>query len=119
MQPWIMIQTGMVTGWEDKMNIREELGKRMLFFDGGLGSLLQARGLKPGELPETWNLSKPEELLAIHKEYLEAGADIILANTFGANRFKYDHLQEIVEAAVKNAKKAAEECGRNAYVALD
>ena len=50
MQPWIMIQTGMVTGWEDKMNIREELGKRMLFFDGGLGSLLQARGLKPGEL---------------------------------------------------------------------
>lgn len=91
----------------------------MLFFDGGLGSLLQARGLKPGELPETWNLSKPEELLAIHKEYLEAGADIILANTFGANRFKYDHLQEIVEAAVKNAKKAAEECGRNAYVALD
>ncbi len=119
MQPWIMIQTGMVTGWEDKMNIREELGKRMLFFDGGLGSLLQARGLKPGELPETWNLSKPEELLAIHKEYLEAGADIILANTFGANRFKYDHLQEIAEAAVKNAKKAAEECGRNAYVALD
>lgn len=119
MQPWIMIQTGMVTGWEDKMNIREELGKRMLFFDGGLGSLLQARGLKPGELPETWNLSKPEELLAIHKEYLEAGADIILANTFGANRFKYDHLQEIVEAAVKNAKKAVEECGRNAYVALD
>ena len=45
MQPWIMLQTGMVTGWEDKMNIREELGKRMLFFDGGLGSLLQARGL--------------------------------------------------------------------------
>lgn len=101
------------------MNIREELGKRMLFFDGGLGSLLQARGLKPGELPETWNLSKPEELLAIHKEYLEAGADIILANTFGANRFKYDNLQEIVEAAVKNAKKAVTECGRNAYVALD
>ena len=78
MQPWIMIQTGMVTGWEDKMNIREELGKRMLFFDGGLGSLLQARGLKPGELPETWNLSKPEELLAIHKEYLEAGATLFL-----------------------------------------
>lgn len=91
----------------------------MLFFDGGLGSLLQARGLKPGELPETWNLSKPEELLAIHKEYLEAGADIILANTFGANRFKYDNLQEIVEAAVKNAKKAVAECGCNAYVALD
>ena len=101
------------------MDIREELGKRILFFDGGLGSLLQARGLKPGELPETWNLSKPQELVAIHKEYLEAGADIILANTFGANRLKYDNLRDIVEAAVKNARRAVAECGRKAYVALD
>lgn len=101
------------------MDIREEMGKRILFFDGGLGSLLQARGLKPGELPETWNLSKPEELIAIHKEYLEAGADIILANTFGANRFKYENLEEIVTAAVHNAQKAVQECGRKAYVALD
>lgn len=101
------------------MDIREEMGKRILFFDGGLGSLLQARGLKPGELPETWNLSKPEELIAIHKEYLEAGADIILANTFGANRFKYENLEEIVIAAVHNAQKAVQECGRKAYVALD
>lgn len=104
---------------ENVMNIKEELGKRMLFFDGGLGSLLQERGLKPGELPETWNLTRPEELIAIHKEYLEAGADIILANTFGANRFKYEHLEEIVEAAVHNAKKAIEESGKKAYVALD
>lgn len=101
------------------MDIREELGKRILFFDGGLGSLLQERGLKPGELPETWNLTRPEELLAIHKEYLAAGADIILANTFGANRFKYDNLEEIVEAAVQNAKRAVAEAGRKAYVALD
>lgn len=101
------------------MDIREEMGKKILFFDGGLGSLLQARGLKPGELPETWNLSKPEELIAIHKEYLEAGADIILANTFGANRFKYENLEEIVTAAVHNAQKAVQECGRKAYVALD
>lgn len=101
------------------MDIREEMGKRILFIDGGLGSLLQARGLKPGELPETWNLSKPEELIAIHKEYLEAGADIILANTFGANRFKYENLEEIVTAAVHNAQKAVQECGRKAYVALD
>ena len=101
------------------MDIREEMGKRILFFDGGLGSLLQARGLKPGELPETWNLSKPEELIAIHKEYLAAGADIILANTFGANRFKYENLEEIVTAAVHNAQKAVQECGRKAYVALD
>lgn len=101
------------------MDIREELGRRIIFFDGGLGSLLQERGLKPGELPETWNLTRPEVLYDIHRAYLEAGADIILANTFGANGFKYDNLEEIVTAAVVNAKKAVADSGRKAYVALD
>lgn len=91
----------------------------MLFFDGGMGSLLQERGLKQGELPETWNLKKPEELIRIHREYLEAGADIVLANTFGANRFKYDNLDEIIAAGIANAKTAVRESGKNAYVALD
>lgn len=101
------------------MNIRDEFGKRMLFFDGGMGSLLQERGLKQGELPETWNLKKPEELIRIHREYLEAGADIVLANTFGANRFKYDNLDEIIAAGIANAKTAVRESGKKAYVALD
>ena len=101
------------------MDIREELGRRIIFFDGGLGSLLQERGLKPGELPETWNLTRPEVLYDIHRAYLDAGADIILANTFGANGFKYDNLEEIVMAAVVNAKKAVADSGRKAYVALD
>lgn len=101
------------------MDIREELGGRIIFFDGGLGSLLQERGLKPGELPETWNLTRPEVLYDIHRAYLDAGADIILANTFGANGFKYDNLEEIVTAAVVNAKKAVADSGRKAYVALD
>ena len=101
------------------MDIREELGRRIIFFDGGLGSLLQERGLKPGELPETWNLTRPEVLYDIHRAYLDAGADIILANTFGANGFKYDNLEEIVTAAVVNAKKAVADSGRKAYVALD
>lgn len=91
----------------------------MLFFDGGMGSLLQERGLKQGELPETWNLKKPEELIRIHREYLEAGADIVLANTFGANRFKYDNLDEIIAAGIANAKTAVRESGKKAYVALD
>lgn len=103
----------------ESMNIRDEFGKRMLFFDGGMGSLLQERGLKQGELPETWNLKKPEELIRIHREYLEAGADIVLANTFGANRFKYDNLDEIIAAGITNAKTAVRESGKNAYVALD
>lgn len=101
------------------MDIREELGRRIIFFDGGLGSLLQERGLKPGELPETWNLTRPEVLYDIHRAYLDAGADIILANTFGANGFKYDNLEEIVTAAVVNAKKAVADSGLKAYVALD
>ena len=103
----------------ESMNIRDEFGKRMLFFDGGMGSLLQERGLEQGELPETWNLKKPEELIRIHREYLEAGADIVLANTFGANRFKYDNLDEIIAAGIANAKIAVRESGKKAYVALD
>lgn len=102
------------------MGIREEFGKRILFFDGGLGSLLQERGLQVGELPETWNIHHPEALYQIHSEYLAAGADIILANTFGANIFKYpDNLEEIITLGIKNAKKAVADSGKNAYVALD
>lgn len=101
------------------MNILDELGRRILFFDGGLGSLLQERGLEPGELPETWNLTRPEILIDIHKAYINAGADIINANTFGANRFKFDNLEEIITAGIANAKKAVAETGKKAYVALD
>ena len=79
------------------MTIREEIGKRILFFDGGMGTLLQEQGLQAGELPETWNLKNPEPIIQILKAYLAAGADIILANTFGANRFKYGgDLEKIV-----------------------
>lgn len=102
------------------MTIREEIGKRILFFDGGMGTLLQEQGLQAGELPETWNLKNPEPIIQIHKAYLAAGADIILANTFGANRFKYgEDLENIVTAGVANAKKAVAESGKKAYVALD
>ena len=102
------------------MTIREEIGKRILYFDGGMGTLLQEQGLQAGELPETWNLKNPEPIIQIHKAYLAAGADILLANTFGANRFKYgEDLEKIVTAGVANAKKAVAESGKKAYVALD
>lgn len=102
------------------MKFREILGKRILFLDGGMGTLLQERGLVPGELPETWNLTKQEAVKEIHKAYLEAGADIILANTFGANGLKFaENLNEIVVAGVKNAKAAVAESGKDALVALD
>ncbi|MBE5972150.1 MAG: homocysteine methyltransferase [Lachnoclostridium sp.] len=105
------------------MGIREELRQRRLFFDGGMGSLLQAKGLKPGELPETWNLLHPEIIVGIHRDYLDAGADIITTNTFGVNRFKYKKeqgfsVEEVTAAAVANAKKAVESAGHG-FVALD
>ena len=55
------------------MDFRKLLGKKILFFDGGMGTLLQERGLQPGEVPETWNILHPEIIRQIHKEYLSAG----------------------------------------------
>lgn len=102
------------------MSILNEVGKRIIFFDGGMGTLLQKAGLKAGELPENWNINNPEPVIKIHRDYAMAGADIILANTFGANEFKFpDNLEEIIEAGVKNAKKAIVEAGTNAVVGLD
>lgn len=101
------------------MAFRDELGKRIIFYDGGMGTLLQQRGLKTGELPETWNLSKPDIIYGIHQEYLEAGADIVLANTFGANRFKFENVEQLVEEGVRLAKKACSDCGKTAYASLD
>lgn len=101
------------------MRITEEMKVRRLFCDGGMGSLLQAQGLKAGELPELWNLTHPEVIVGIHRQYLEAGADIMTTNTFGANRLKYgDKLGEVVTAAVRNARAAVKEAGHG-YVALD
>ena len=71
------------------MGILEELKRRIVFFDGGMGSLLQAKGLKPGELPELWNITHPEILAEIHESYLDAGCDILTTNTFGANGLKF------------------------------
>lgn len=105
--------------------IRERLGKELLFFDGGMGTLLQEKGLKPGELPELWNITHPEEIREIHRQYIEAGSDIVLTNTFGANALKFHHdscsLEETVSAAVEHVKSAAGQCGRagSVYTALD
>ncbi len=103
------------------MKFLEKLGRKRLFCDGGTGTILQEKGLKAGEFPETWNLTHPKEIISLHKAYLEAGSDIINTNTFGANAIKYpDTLREIVEAAVENAKEAKRQAGReDAYIALD
>ena len=83
------------------MGILELLKKGTVYLDGGMGTLLQVRGLKPGENPEEWNLTHPEEVTAIHRAYFDAGSNMVCANTFGANplRFEMDHLEQIVAAA--------------------
>ena len=95
------------------MNFREVLGRQILFFDGGMGTLLQERGLKAGEVPETWNIVQPECIRQIHKEYLMAGSNIISANTFGVNAFKCKNLpytvDELVTAGIQLVQEAIQE----------
>ncbi len=110
------------------MNIKELLSNGLLYFDGGTGTILQAQGLMPGELPETWNTKYPERITALHRSYFEAGCNIIKTNTFGANRLKFDgkdgreDVKTIVTAAINNAKKAVEETAymnKLHFIALD
>lgn len=102
--------------------IIKKIGQHPVFFDGALGTVLQTKGLRPGEAPELWNISHPNVILELHRHYLEAGADIVKANTFGANAFKCRengiNSGEIVKTAVQLAKKATEHAGHGA-VALD
>lgn len=101
------------------MCVLKELGKRILFFDGGMGTMLQSNGLAPGEQPELWNLTHSDVVRKIHRAYRAAGADIIKTNTFGANRFKYpevDVLERVVAEGVRLAREAA---GNGGLVAMD
>ena len=106
-----------------KHDISPLLGRQRLIADGGMGTLLQARGLLPGASPEDWNLTHPEELVAIHRAYLEAGADYIQTNTFGATREKYHGdapLEKIISAGVSLARQAADGFDdKPRFVALD
>ena len=98
----------------------DRIGKEWIFFDGAMGTMIQKAGLQPGEFPETWNLSHPEALIQIHRAYLDAGCHIINANTFGANRLKFNNVEEIVSSGIQLARKAIAQSGRkDAYVALD
>lgn len=107
------------------MGILDLLGKRIVFFDGATGTYLQENGLGPGEFPEYWNITNSDIIVQMHKGFLNAGSDIILTNTFGANCFKFNtddfSVEKIVDAAIKNAKIAINETvgEGNAYIAMD
>lgn len=94
----------------------------ILFLDGGMGTQLQGKGLQPGEMPEAWNVSRPKDILAVHEEYFKAGADIVYANTFGANPAKYHGsapIEDVIAAGVSIAREAATTVGGKRGVALD
>ena len=104
------------------MNVLEYLNNNILYLDGGMGTLLQKRGLMPGELPELWNLDHADVIVDIHKSYLDAGSLVISTNTFGANSLKFSdsELDRIIGAAIANARRAIALSGKNnAFVALD
>ena len=94
---------------------------QLIFLDGAMGTMLQNAGLQPGELPELLALTNPALLTGIHRQYIDAGTQIVYANTFGANRRKLAKLghtvDEVVSAAVAAAKAAC--AGTDAKVAVD
>ena len=95
--------------------------KPFVLLDGAMGTMLQKAGLPLGAVPELLNLTNPEQILAVHRAYIQAGADVIYANTFGANRHKLagsgHAAAEVVAAGVAIARRAAE--GTGCLVALD
>lgn len=105
------------------MKLLDYLKASKLYLDGGMGTLLQSRGLMAGELPERWNISHPDVICDIHRAYYDAGSNVVSTNTFGANALKFSHgeLEDIIRAAVDNAKRARE-CSKNGgdkFIALD
>ena len=95
---------------------RQEFARRLrsevLILDGSMGAFLQARGLPDGYAPDLWNVEQPDAIIAVHREYVNAGADILLTNTFGASRLRLaeynaaDRVRELNAAAVQNARRA-------------
>ena len=101
------------------MKITERIKKDRLFFDGGTGSVLQGKGLLPGEPTELMNTKDPEAVISLHLAYLLAGADVIKTNSFGINSLKCDEVEKELTLAVGLAKEAIRRSGKEAYVAFD
>ncbi|MBR4728094.1 MAG: homocysteine S-methyltransferase family protein [Clostridia bacterium] len=107
------------------MKITDYMQTHLLLLDGGMGTLLQAAGLRPGEAPERWNLDPLHRSLVcnIHRQYFEAGSNLVNANTFGANRLHYneEELEAVVAAGLELARKARAEAAGDQpkYIALD
>ena len=101
-----------------KAKISELIRQKRVYFDGGFGTMLQKRGLTPETPPELWNVTHPEIIEDVHRQYLEAGCNVITTNTFGVNSLKYENYDELIKNAIGCARSAAKDF-ENAYVAFD
>ena len=105
------------------MTFREYLRDNIVYLDGAMGTLLQKNGLRPGEHPERMCIKHPEVVTRIHRDYFDAGSNVVCTNTFGANCLKFgtDELDAIIGAAIANARRAARESvgEQPKWVALD
>lgn len=105
------------------MDFRSFLKDNVVILDGSMGTLLQNRGLKPGEKPETWNITHPDIIEDVHLSYYNAGSNVVSTNTFGANTLKYSEteLEDIVKNAIRVAKNARDRSTNTApkFIALD
>ncbi|HIS00348.1 MAG TPA: homocysteine S-methyltransferase family protein [Candidatus Excrementavichristensenella intestinipullorum] len=101
------------------MKFLEHLKAGLTYFDGAMGTQLMARGLGPGQAPESWNLSHPQQVLAIHRDYLAAGCQVISSNTFGAHPLKWENAPQLVQAGLSIARQAVDGWEGPAWVALD
>lgn len=103
------------------MNFNEYIKKNIVIFDGAMGTMLQKKGLELGQVPETLNIAERDKIIEIHKEYIQAGANVITSNTFGANELKLAKcgytVEEIIDAAISLANEAKED--KEVFVALD
>ncbi|WP_019229479.1 homocysteine S-methyltransferase family protein [Sedimentibacter sp. B4] len=103
------------------MNFKEFIDNNLVLFDGAMGTELQKKGLKLGDVPETLNIEQRDMIVEIHKEYIEAGSNVVTTNTFGANEKKLQatnySVEEIIDAAVKAAREAIG--NKDVFAALD
>ena len=105
------------------MQFKDFLKTEKVYLDGGMGTILQSRGLGAGEYPELWNITHPKEIIAVHKAYFDAGSNVVCTNTFGANMLKFSEteLETIIKSALENAKTAREQSTspQEKFIALD